>query len=106
MSIVENRKAFHDYFIEERYEAGLALKLGRSRRSAAAGEIGEGYVMVRATNLLIGATSYRATPAHITPDPSASRKLLFTPRRSTDHRKGEQRGSSLCRSTALRQGAN
>ncbi|HET9351079.1 MAG TPA: SsrA-binding protein, partial [Burkholderiales bacterium] len=25
MSIVENRKAFHDYFIEERYEAGLAL---------------------------------------------------------------------------------
>ena len=22
MSIVENRKAFHDYFIEERYEAG------------------------------------------------------------------------------------
>ena len=25
MSIVQNRKAFHDYFIEERYEAGLAL---------------------------------------------------------------------------------
>jgi SsrA-binding protein len=26
MSIVQNRKAFHDYFIEERYEAGLALQ--------------------------------------------------------------------------------
>ena len=26
MSIVENRKAFHDYFIEERYEAGLVLQ--------------------------------------------------------------------------------
>ena len=26
MSIVENRKAFHDYFIEERFEAGLALE--------------------------------------------------------------------------------
>ena len=25
MSIVENRKALHDYFIEERYEAGLGL---------------------------------------------------------------------------------
>ncbi|MEP7069552.1 MAG: SsrA-binding protein, partial [Usitatibacter sp.] len=25
MSIVENRKAFHDYFVEERYEAGLVL---------------------------------------------------------------------------------
>jgi len=29
MSIVENRKAFHDYFIEERFEAGLALEAGR-----------------------------------------------------------------------------
>jgi SsrA-binding protein len=26
MSIVDNRKAFHDYFIEERYEAGLVLE--------------------------------------------------------------------------------
>ena len=26
MSIVENRKAFHDYFIEERFEAGIALE--------------------------------------------------------------------------------
>ena len=26
MSIVDNRKAFHDYFIEERYEAGIALE--------------------------------------------------------------------------------
>jgi len=26
VSIVENRKALHDYFIEERYEAGIALE--------------------------------------------------------------------------------
>ena len=26
MSIVQNKKAFHDYFIEEKYEAGLALE--------------------------------------------------------------------------------
>ncbi len=26
MSIVDNKKAFHDYFIEERYEAGLVLE--------------------------------------------------------------------------------
>ena len=26
VSIVENRKAFHDYFIEERFEAGIALE--------------------------------------------------------------------------------
>jgi len=32
MSIVDNKKAFHDYFIEERFEAGLVLE----------GEIGDG----------------------------------------------------------------
>ncbi|MFZ9894763.1 MAG: SsrA-binding protein, partial [Burkholderiaceae bacterium] len=26
MSIIQNKKAFHDYFIEERYEAGIALE--------------------------------------------------------------------------------
>jgi SsrA-binding protein len=29
MSIVQNRKAFHDYFVEERYEAGLVLEAGK-----------------------------------------------------------------------------
>ena len=26
MSIIDNRKATHDYFIEDRYEAGLVLQ--------------------------------------------------------------------------------
>ncbi|MGA0808598.1 MAG: SsrA-binding protein, partial [Burkholderiaceae bacterium] len=26
MSIIDNKKAFHDYFIEERFEAGLVLQ--------------------------------------------------------------------------------
>ena len=26
MSIIQNKKAFHDYFVEERFEAGLALE--------------------------------------------------------------------------------
>ena len=39
MSIVENRKAYHDYFIEEKFEAGVALsgwevKAIRAGRSA------------------------------------------------------------------------
>ena len=29
MSIVQNKKAFHDYFVEERFEAGIALEAGR-----------------------------------------------------------------------------
>jgi hypothetical protein len=63
MSIVENRKAFHDYFIEERYEAGIALegwevKAIRGGRSS----IAEAYVMVRGAELfLIGAHITRST---------------------------------------------
>ena len=26
MSIIDNKKAFHDYFIEERFEAGMVLE--------------------------------------------------------------------------------
>lgn len=29
MSIIENRKAFHDYFVEEKHEAGMVLEAGK-----------------------------------------------------------------------------
>ena len=66
MSIVDNRKAFHDYFIEERYEAGIALEGWEVKAiRGGRGNIGEGYVMVRGGELfLIG--------AHISPLPTAS----------------------------------
>mgnify|MGYP006203407041 CR=1 FL=1 len=34
MSIIENRKAFHDYFIEEKHEAGMVLEGWEVRPSA------------------------------------------------------------------------
>jgi tmRNA-binding protein len=34
--IAENRKAYHDYFIEERFEAGIELAGTRSNRFASA----------------------------------------------------------------------
>jgi SsrA-binding protein len=81
MSIVENRKAFHDYFIEERYEAGIVLegwevKAIRGGRSS----IAEAYVMVRDAELfLIGAhiTPLPTASTHVTPDPTRTRKLLL-----------------------------
>jgi SsrA-binding protein len=81
MSIVENRKAFHDYFIEERYEAGLALagwevKAIRGGRAT----IAEAYVMVRGGEIyLIGAniSPLPTVSTHFTPDPTRSRKLLM-----------------------------
>ena len=48
MSIVDNKKAFHDYFIEERYEAGLALA-GWEVKAIRAGraQLKEAYVILR-----------------------------------------------------------
>lgn len=51
MSIVQNKKAFHDYFIEERYEAGLSL-LGWEVKSIRAGraQLKEAYVVIKTKN--------------------------------------------------------
>ena len=48
MSIVQNRKAFHDYFIEERYEAGLALQ-GWEVKAIRAGraQLADAYVLIK-----------------------------------------------------------
>ena len=81
MSIVQNRKASHDYFIEERYEAGLALE-GWEVKAIRGGRatIGEAYVMVRGAELyLIGANiaPLPTVSTHFVPDPRRTRKLLL-----------------------------
>jgi len=81
MSIVENRKAFHDYFIEERYEAGLTLE-GWEVKAIRAGraQLAEAYVIVRNEELfLIGChiSPLSAASTHVHPDPVRTRKLLI-----------------------------
>jgi len=81
MSIVENRKASHDYFIEERYEAGLALA-GWEVKAIRAGraQIADAYVTVRGAELyLIGAhvSPLPTVSTHFVPDPTRTRKLLM-----------------------------
>ena len=81
MSIVQNRKAFHDYFIEERYEAGLALD-GWEVKAIRAGraQLSDGYVMVRGVELFLIGASISPLPTvstHFVPDPRRSRKLLL-----------------------------
>jgi SsrA-binding protein len=81
MSIVENRKAFHDYFIEERFEAGLALE-GWEVKAIRAGrvQLKEAYVILKSGEVfLIGAHVSPLTSAstHVQPDPARSRKLLL-----------------------------
>ena len=81
MTIVENRKASHEYFIEERYEAGIALE-GWEVKAIRAGraQLKEAYVMVRGEEIfLIGAhiSPLPAASTHVHPDPVRTRKLLL-----------------------------
>jgi len=81
MSIINNRKAFHDYFIEEKYEAGIALE-GWEVKAIRAGrvQIKEAYVIVKHSEIyLIGShiTPLPTASTHINPDPTRSRKLLL-----------------------------
>ena len=100
MSIVENRKAFHNYFIEERYEAGLALE-GWEVKAIRGGRanIGEAYVTVRGAELFLFGANIAPLPTvstHFIPDPMRTRKLLM---RAEEIRrligKVEQRGYTL-----------
>jgi len=100
MSIVENRKAFHDYFVEERYEAGLVLE-GWEVKAIRAGRanIGDAYVIVQEGALwLIGChiSPLLAASTHVKADPTRTRKLLM---RAEEIRrlvgKVEQRGYTL-----------
>jgi len=81
MSIADNKKAFHDYFIEERYEAGLVLE-GWEVKAIRAGraQIKEAYVVLKGGEVfLIGAhiTPLLSASTHINPDTVRTRKLLL-----------------------------
>ena len=81
MSITENRKAHHDYFIEDRYEAGLMLE-GWEVKSIRAGraQIAEAYVVLKGGEVfLIGAhiTPLISASSHVIVDPVRTRKLLL-----------------------------
>lgn len=81
MSIIQNKKAFHDYAVEERFEAGLVLE-GWEVKAIRAGraQIKEAYVIVRQAELfLIGAhiSPLPEASTHIHPDPVRTRKLLL-----------------------------
>jgi SsrA-binding protein len=81
MSITQNKKAFHDYFVEERFEAGIVLE-GWEVKAIRAGrvQLKEAYVIVHGGEIhLVGChiTPLPAASTHVTPDPTRSRKLLL-----------------------------
>ncbi|MBB5018710.1 SsrA-binding protein [Chitinivorax tropicus] len=81
MSIINNRKAFHDYFIEEKFEAGIVLA-GWEVKAIRAGrvQLKEAYVIVRNSEIyLFGChiTPLLSASTHVQPDPLRTRKLLL-----------------------------
>ena len=81
MSIADNKKAFHDYFIEEQFEAGLVLE-GWEVKAIRAGrvQLKEAYVIVKNGSVyLIGChiSPLLTASTHVLPDPTRSRKLLL-----------------------------
>ncbi|MEO7744567.1 MAG: SsrA-binding protein SmpB [Usitatibacter sp.] len=81
MSIVDNKKAFHDYFIEERYEAGMVLE-GWEVKAIRAGRanIKEAYVIMKGAEPFVIGMHISALPTastHVKADPVRTRKLLL-----------------------------
>ena len=79
--IAQNRKAWHDYSIEDKYEAGLVLQ-GWEVKCLRAGraQLKEGYVVIdNGEAFLVGAhfSPLTSTSTHIKANPVRSRKLLL-----------------------------
>ena len=80
-TITLNNKAKHDYFIEDRFEAGLVLE-GWEVKSLRAGRVQmvDSYVLLKdGEAFLFGAliTPLPTASTHIRPDPTRTRKLLL-----------------------------
>jgi SsrA-binding protein len=98
--IAENRRARHDYFIEERLEAGVALQ-GWEVKSLRAGrlQLQEAYVVLRNDEAWLFGAHVSPLPTastHVQPDPTRTRKLLLQ-RRQIDSLVGavERKGRTI-----------
>jgi SsrA-binding protein len=81
VAIVQNKKAFHDYSIEERYEAGVVLE-GWEVKAIRAGKVqlAEAYVVVRDGELFLlnsHISALATASTHVDPNPTRTRKLLL-----------------------------
>jgi len=80
-TIASNKKARHDYFIEDTYEAGLSLQ-GWEVKALRNGKanISEAYILLKdGEAYLFGSTftPLNAASTHVVADPTRSRKLLL-----------------------------
>jgi SsrA-binding protein len=81
MAITENKKAFHDYHIEDRYEAGIMLEGWEVKAIRAGGaQLKEAYVITKGGEIFLFGCHITPLPnisGFITSDPTRTRKLLL-----------------------------
>lgn len=100
MSIIRNKKAFHDYSIEETIEAGIVLEGWEVKAiREGKGQLKDSYVKIKGDEVwLLGftVTPMLSASTHINPDSARIKKLLMN-RREIDRLIGkvEQKGYSL-----------
>lgn len=99
-SIAQNRKAFHDYQLDERLEAGLVLE-GWEVKSVRAGKVQlrDAYVLLKDGEAFLFGALINPLPSastHVNPDPQRSRKLLLN-RQEIDRLRGavERKGMTV-----------
>lgn len=99
-NIALNKKALHDYFVESKFEAGLALS-GWEVKSLRAGkaQLVDSYVLLKDDEAwLMGChiTPLKTASTHVIADPLRSRKLLLHRRQLSQLFAGVQRDGYTC----------
>ena len=104
-TIALNKKARHDYFIEEKFEAGIALK-GWEVKSLRAGQINltDTYVMVKDRQAWLLGTNIsplNTVSTHYVTEPTRTRKLLLNYRELKKLEDAIKQKGRTCVCTAL-----
>ena len=104
-TIALNKKARHDYHLEERFEAGIVLE-GWEVKALRAGkaQITETYVLFKDSEAwLLGAqiTPLLTASTHVAPDPTRTRKLLLQRRQLNQLLEATQQKGFTCVCTAM-----
>lgn len=104
-TIALNKRARHDYHIEERFEAGIALEGWEVKAlRASKGQITESYVIFKNSEAwLLGAqiSPLQTASSHVHPDPTRTRKLLLKRRELNHLIEATQQKGLTCVCTAM-----
>lgn len=99
MALANNKKAFHDYFVEDRYEAGIEL-IGAEVKSIKAGKVSikESFVRIIKNEIFImgmNVTPYEQSALFIPKDVRVRKLLLHRSEINKIHEKVKEKGYTI-----------